>query len=342
MTDIAHALGIGILTYIAARLIGDHVTPKGTLSFAALVLAAPVAIAFMFYVWRPLRFALALLAMMLVFGRVPKPSETVVATKRSFYGVYRVVDKDRYRILFHGATNHGAQLLDNSRSCMPLSYYYPTGPLGELFSTFTGMQAKSNIGVVGLGTGSIGGYASPGQSWTFYEIDPAVEAIARNPNYFGFLANCVPQARVVIGDARISLTTQPDAVHDVIVVDAFSADAVPLHLLTREAMALYMSKLAPHGVLAFHISNKYFNLQPPLARLARDAGVFAGVRIDGEGTPTEKAEGKTPSTWVVMVRSPADLGALTRDNRWQLFPRDVEGESWTDNYSNVLEALKLR
>jgi SAM-dependent methyltransferase len=341
MIDIAHALGIGILTFVAARIVGDHFTPKGTLTFAAYVFAVPAAIALIFYVWRPIRFALAVAAMSLVLARYPNPNESLIATKRSFYGVYRVIDRDQYRVLLHGTTNHGAQLKDINQRCWPLSYYYPTGPLGELFSTFKGPQAKSNIGIVGLGTGSIGGYASKGQVWTFYEIDPAVEDIARNPNYFDYLSDCVPQARVVIGDARISLATQPDAIHDVLVIDAFSSDAIPLHLLTREAMALYVRKLAPNGVLAFHISNRYFNLQPPLARLARDAGLFAGVRVDGEGTPDEKARGKTPSTWVVMARSPADLGALTRDNKWQRFPPDVAGDSWSDNYSNVLEALQL-
>jgi spermidine synthase len=250
-----------------------------------------------------------------------------------------------------------------------LSYFYPTGPLGELFATFTGNHVKSNIGIIGLGTGSTGGYAQPGQAWTFYEIDPQIESTARNPRYFTFLRDCAPQSRVVLGDARISLGQQPNGIHDVIVVDAFTSDAIPVHLLTREALALYTSKLAPGGVIAFHISNRYVNLRPILSRLARDASLAAYLRMDRDITQIEAFEGKLPSTWVVMARSTADIEALTTiqidracvasiasgatvntcagrvatpDSKWLRFTADVTGLAWTDNYSNVLETLRIR
>jgi spermidine synthase len=145
---------------------------------------------------------------------------------------------------------------------------------------------------------------------------------------------------VIIGDARLSLANQPDGLHDMIVVDAFSSDAIPVHLLTREAMALYVRKLAPNGVLVFHISNRYVNLRRVLARQARDANLVAYVREDRNVTPLEAYEGKLPSVWVVMARSNRDLRPT--GSRWLRFPADVKGASWTDNYSNVLETLKLQ
>ena len=145
----------------------------------------------------------------------------------------------------------------------------------------------------------------------------------------------------MIGDARISLANQADGIHDVLVIDAFSSDAIPVHLLTREAMTLYVRKLAPNGVLAFHISNRYVNLRRVLGRLARDVNLVAYVREDRSVTPLEGYEGKVPSAWVMMARSTADLGPLALDPRWLRFPADVLGASWTDNYSNVLETLKL-
>ncbi len=338
--DIPFAVVVGIL--VLALELGMQLAriPAGTTPFAVFVFATPLAIALMLRK-RPIQFGLALGAIALVAWLYPDWSQSVVAKERSFYGVHSIANRMSYRVLLHGTTNHGAQSLRPPRRCVPLTYYYPTGPLGQLFSTFMGDYAKSNIGIVGLGTGSTAGYAQPQQRWTFYEIDPAIERIARNPRYFTFLRDCAPQARVVLGDARISLAREPDGVHDVIVFDAFSSDAIPVHLLTREAMGLYLRKLAPRGVMAFHISNRYVNLRRVLARLARDGNLVAYVRTDQDVTPLEAYEGKLASIWVVVARSAADFGPLTGDSRWLKLPADLGGRSWTDSYSNVLETLRL-
>ena len=341
LSDIALAVGLGIIAFLAEFGVGFFLARKGSLVFVVYALALPVVIALIFY-RKPFRFSAAAAAISLSVILYPDPNRSTVAIERSFYGVHRIENRGAYRVLLNGNTHHGSQSLRPPRRCVPLSYYSQTGPLGDLFATFTGDHAKSDFAIIGLGTGSTGGYARPGQRWTFYEIDPQIERIARNPRYFTFLRDCVPQARVIIGDARISLTRQPDRVHDVIVVDAFSSDAIPIHLVTNEAIDLYVRKLAPQGVLAFHISNRYVNLRRVLARLARDANLVAYVREDRDVTPLDFYEGKLPSVWVMMARQPGDLGALSMDRRWLRFPADVSGASWTDNYSNVLETLKLR
>ena len=324
------------LEFVAARL----KLPLGSLRFVGVVFALPAIIALCFRQKR-VRFAAGLGAIVLVAAFYPQWNQSVIARARSFYGVYFVADRGEYRVLIHGTTNHGAQSLRPQTKCIPLTYYFPSGPLGHLFMSFQGEQAKSDIAVIGLGAGSTAGYAQPGQRWTFYEIDPTVERIARDPRYFTLLRDCAPQARVILGDARISLAKEPDGTHDLIILDAFTSDAIPVHLLTREALDLYFRKLSPHGVLAFHISNRYFDLRPVLSRLARDAHVVAYLRSDDDVTPAEARAGKAASQWVVMARRPEDLGGLLNDKQWMVSLPNVTGTAWTDDYSNVLGALVL-
>jgi hypothetical protein len=332
---IAAALGLLVvgLEFLAATL----ELPVGTLRFVGVVFALPSIIALCFRQKR-VRFAAGLGAILLAAAFYPQWNQSVIGRARSFYGVYVVANRGASRFLYHGTTNEGAQSLVPELKCMPLTYYFPTGPLGHLFISFQGEYAKSEIAVIGLGAGSTGGYALPGQRWTFYEIDPAVERIARDPRYFTFLSDCAPQARVILGDARISLAREPDGTHDLIILDAFTSDAVPVHLLTREALDLYFRKLSPHGVLAFHISNRYFNLAPALSRLARDAHVVAYLQSD-DATPAEDRLGKASSDWMVMARRPEDLGKLLYETNWRASLPTVTGAAWTDDYSNVLGAL---
>jgi hypothetical protein len=338
--DAALAVLLGVLVIAAGFVARLFRVPWGSLAIIVYVFALPAIIALVFS-RRVIRFGAAVAGIVVGAAFIGDSSQALVATDRSFYGVHKILNRGAYRVLMNGNTHHGAQSLRTERRCEPLSYYYPTGPLGSVFDTFTGAHAKSDFAIIGLGTGSTAGYAKPGQRWTFYEIDPAIEHIARNPEYFTFLRDCAPQARVVLGDARLSIASEPNNAHDLIVVDAFSSDAIPVHLLTREAMSLYVSKLAPHGVLAFHISNRYVNLRRVLGRLARDANLAAYVREDRDVTPLETYDGKLPSVWVVMARSSDDLASLAVDTRWLRFPSDVAGRSWTDDYSNVLETLKL-
>jgi len=246
-----------------------------------------------------------------------------------------------FHLLIHGKILHGRQSLDPARRREPLTYYHRTGPIGQVLAQY-GQAPQERIAVVGLGAGTLACYAQRGQSWTYYEIDPVVLKIARDERFFTFLRDSPGDIRVVLGDARLSLVSAPPQNFDLLIMDAFSSDAIPVHLVTREALALYLRKLAPHGILAFHISNLHLDLEPVFAALAHDAGLASLIRDYTEVSPAERAAGKSPSIWLVMTREADDLAALARDRRWQL-PRRREGQTvWTDDHSSLLSAFRWR
>ncbi|MCP4808671.1 MAG: hypothetical protein GY884_25300, partial [Proteobacteria bacterium] len=172
--------------------------------------------------------------------------------------------------------------------------------------------------VVGLGTGSLACYATPAQRWTFYEIDPDVLAVASDPDYFSFLKNArAASIEHVLGDARLQLERRPDASYDILAIDAFSSDAIPTHLMTREALELYFDKIRPDGVLAMHVSNRVFDLPPVLAHISHDIGLTAAYRDDRLLTYDTIDDGHSPSIWMVFARDPGSLKALLRTGNWQ-------------------------
>ena len=198
--------------------------------------------------------------------------------------------------------------------------------------------------MIGLGVGSLAAYAGQGTALTYYEIDPEVLRAAEDSGSFHFLAVARlrgAQIDVILGDARLTLARAQDAAHDMLILDAFSGDAVPVHLLTREALALYRRKLSPRGVLAVHISNIYLDLKPVLAALAKDAGCVCLFRDDLDITPVEMRAGKFPSQWVVIATDLADVKPLTSSGRWAQYI-GVKDQPWTDDFSNVLSVMRWR
>ena len=201
-------------------------------------------------------------------------SSNTLFQKRSFFGVMAVRESvltdeqnkpESYHELFHGTTKHGAQRLPEHLAKIPLTYYSQPGPMGQLFKTFDKQDVAWKIGVVGLGAGALACYAKPTQDWTLYEIDPLVINIASNPDYFTYLSRCLPKSTMRVGDARLALEKEPDQHFDLLIMDAFSSDAVPTHLLTKEALELYFRKLKPNGILAFHITNRHLALKKVLS-----------------------------------------------------------------------------
>ena len=298
---------------------------------------------------RPLRFAAGVAALLVASSLYTPNVGQILHTERNFFGVLRVTDSPngRLRFLLHGGTVHGSQSLDALQSREPLAYYTRSGPVGSIL---TAMQAKAFYGdngetrkpswaVVGLGAGAMACYLQPGESLTYYEIDPLVKRIALDPHYFTYLQQCAPSAQVVLGDARLKLRGAPDSSYDLIVLDAFSGDMIPMHLMTREAIALYVSKLAPGGMMAFHISNIYMQLGPTLGALAHDAGLVC-LRRDDLATQAQSDAGKLSSSWVVMARSRSDLGLLATDPRWMPVNVPSKTQVWTDDYSNLLRVIK--
>lgn len=311
-------------------------------AMSGLVFGAPALGAF-FLSRRPLRFALSVGALLVAGSFYHGEKGRVLFAERSFFGVHRVTldPTGQYHLLVHGMTLHGMQSLDPARRREALTYYHRTGPIGDVLAA-VGRDPAKKIGAVGLGAGSLASFAAPRQSWTYFEIDPVVLKLARDERYFTFLRDTPADLRVVLGDARRSLAEERDAAFDLLILDAYSSDAIPVHLVTREALALYARKLAPAGVLAFHISNLHLDLEPVFGNLARDAHLVCLTRDDTEVPATERALGKAPSVWLVMARNAADFGALSRDPRWVPARTDDGQAVWTDDYSSLLSVFRWR
>jgi spermidine synthase len=301
---------------------------------ANVLLVLPPLIAFQFS-RRRLRFALAVAAVVLAgsmadIGRV-------LHTERSFFGVHRVVidTTGSYHDLMHGSTLHGRQSRDPALSREALGYYTATGPAGDILAT---IPRPSRVAVVGLGVGTLSAHAVAGDRWTFYEIDPAVERIARNPRFFTYLADSAGQVRVVLGDARLNLAATFER-YDLVILDAYTSDAIPIHLLTREAVQLYFARISPRGLVALHVSSRHFSLGPVVSAISRDLGLVGHLRQgrqDAEGL----RRSHWSSEWAVLARDADHLGALPRDSRWIPLDAVPASRTWTDDYSSILTVLR--
>jgi hypothetical protein len=339
--DLALPLAIGAL--VAGLIVGTRAIglAAGPLSYG-LIFGLPALICFGFS-RRRLRFALSIAAIFVASTLYTSNQGRVLHAERSFFGIHRVLldPSERFHVIAHGGTLHGRQSLDPARAREPLSYYTVSGPIGQVIAASSGAHERRRVAAIGLGAGSLACYSRPGQVWTFYEIDPSVERIARDPAYFTFLRDCAPAAQIVLGDARLALVHAADESYDLMVLDAYSSDSTPVHLITREALALYRAKLAPGGVLAFHVSNQYLDLKPVLGDLARDADLIALSQDDLVLDPGEAARGKSASQWVIMARDHADFGALAGDRRWQPLEGRPDRVVWTDDFSSILSVLRM-
>ena len=287
----------------------------------------------------PFRFAATIGAMLFVGLLLNRAGGTQRLATRSFYGVYQIIDDSSARIrdFYSGTTIHGAEVFgDSGRS--PATYYHRDGPLGALFGARAWRAAPWRVGVVGLGVGSTAAYARPGETWTFYEIDPLVARIAADNSWFHYLHAAAAAPTIVLGDARLSLAAALPRSLDVLLVDAFSSDAIPTHLLTREALQLYRQRLAEDGVIAWHISNRYLDLRPVLEGLAADAGMTALIFSD-QKIPKDSG-GRFPSIWVVMSAGPKTVDAIRSDSRWLPLRSPRPPILWTDERSDVFSVLR--
>lgn len=270
---------------------------------------------------------------------------------RSYFGVYTVTDypAQGQRRLAHGTTLHGLQRTDPAHRREATTYYGPQSGVGLTLAKAEALAGPgASIGIVGLGAGTLACYRRPGQQWTFFEIDPVMVDIARDPGKFTFLSDCADDAPVVVGDARLQIAQQPPAQFDVVVIDAFSSDAIPLHLLTKEAIGIYARALKPDGILLIHISNRFFGLEPVLAEEARARGWTAAIRLD-PGPATEGIDDLTASNWVALTATPGRMTQLTgglrprdkadEDDAWVALQSTPGFERWTDDYASTLPVL---
>jgi hypothetical protein len=285
----------------------------------------------------------SLTALGFLFNCAWTPGLNRVSLTRSFFGVHQVIDTadGEFRLLFHGTTVHGAmRLRDNEGRALtgrpePLTYYYFGGPISEAVEMARNAHGLRRVAVVGLGSGSLACHRKDGESWTFYEIDPEVVRIAEDAASFRFISQCAPQAPVVLGDARLTLAAANTA-YDLIVLDAFSSDSIPVHLLTREALQIYRAKLAPNGQIIVHISNRHLDLAPIVGAAAESVGLvpyFKRKNVD-----FVKTGYKTSSAVMLLTRSEKDLAAAPTEQGWSKENAPASA-MWTDDFSNILGAL---
>jgi hypothetical protein len=290
-------------------------------------------------------YAAALCGAMLSIGGWTKMGYSLAEGKmtRSYFGVYSIRDSRSARLLVHGTTIHGIQNRGSAeRERSPISYYAPPSGVGAALSAAPQLFGPAaRIGIVGLGSGTLSCYARSGQQWTFYEIDPVMVEIARDPRRFTFLSRCLPDAKVDIGDARLVLAGKPANSADILVVDAFSSDAVPMHLLTREAFATYRSHLAPNGLLMVHISNRYLDLRPVVAAAANE-GWTARIRTyvpDRQGY----RQNHSGSIWVALSPEAGIIAALAAADPlipWEPLSARPGFAPWTDGFASILPIIK--
>src|SRR6266511_485555 len=332
------------LFWIPSATVAEWVTPIELKINKLLGYGVPL-FALFFLRRRPLALALGLMAVLLVGDFVDARNGNQILETRSFFGVLRVTrdnDLSGYTELWHGTTLHGRQSLDPKLRREPIAYYHRGSPIALVMAELERRSTLIHVAVIGLGTGTMAAFVRPGDTITFYEIDPKVRDIATNRFYFGYVPEAISRGatvRIEMGDARIRMDQvrkeRPGERYDLIVVDAFSSDAIPVHLLTREAFRLYVEMLSIRGLLVLHLSNRYLSLEPVVANLAEDTHLD-GRLIRHDLSPT--AEGASASTWAVLARTPEALSDLTRDPDWtaaKLDPKPGVGV-WTDDFHNLL------
>jgi len=291
---------------------------------------------------RSIRFGLGVGAVLIAASFCNLFEDRVLLQQRSFFGVL-VVEKDRFfHRLVHGTTLHGKQFMDENRHDVPLTYYHRTGPIGQIMAAYnnpTNPKELPKVGLIGLGTGTMACYARKDQEFTFYDIDPLVKKIAQNTDYFTYWSDAVERGAKLnlrINDARLEIERQvadePDRPEEdkysIMVVDAFSSDAIPIHLITKEALQVFLKMMRQDGKIAFHVSNRYLDLKPVLANLAQEEGLTVYYNSDDEGdswNPLSPFHGKTGSTWVVLARDEKHLERLWTTKTWLPRRKEMQG-----------------
>ena len=334
--------------WIAARFdIGFGRYGVTTAMVAALGLALVA-----FWKWPPRQLVMALL-MFAAIAFYPSGVKRGEA-QRSYFGVYRVGPAGDYNILMHGTTLHGAQRVRDDKGeeitdPVPGTYYYPKSPMAQSVRIVREALANSGpagtpprlgrYGVIGLGAGSLSCLSKPGEKWRFFEIDPLMISIAKNPDNFTFLAKCQPQVDIVIGDARLTMSREPDSSLDLIIVDAFSSDAVPVHLMTAEALRLFLAKTTPTGVVVLHVSNRYLDLDSVAAATLELVPGASGLIVSDDDA--DGSYGETSSTVVVIAKSEAVLAPFrTLKSVYELNPNGLR--AWTDDFSDIIGPFRSK
>jgi hypothetical protein len=308
------------------------------------VLSALLALALNANRWKI--FATVVVALVLL--RAYPSDDGRVETVRSFFGVHKIVvtPNGQYHVLMHGTTIHGAEKFKNDDGTPvtgqpePITYYHRDGGIGQAITAIRERKgAPLRVAVIGLGAGTLTCAAEPGEEWKFFEIDQTMVDTARNPKYFTYVQVCEPNLEPVIGDARLTFAREPDGIYDLVIVDAYSSDAIPIHLATEEAMEIYKSKLAPQGAVVMHVSNRHLELSSVVVGIADANDLKSWVYSEDTNRDNEYI---FSTSVVVSAREEADVGKLSSSDQWALTEAKDDQRVWTDDYSNVLGAVWRR
>jgi hypothetical protein len=346
ISDLAYGVTIPSLIFIVVMVLYGRRMDASMLIVVGLLLCC---VGLLLNRGRPLAMAAIMLAMFFAIFVDETMGSRIITQERSFFGVLRtrVIDDPDHpsapplRILMHGTTIHGAQLAAPGFSRLPLTYYNPRTALGDAIVAGLSAHDTSSLALIGLGAGSTACLMRPSDRLTIFEIDPSVVRLSAMPHGdFTYVPECQPHADIRLGDARLQIATEPDNSYNVIVVDAFTSDAIPAHLLTREALALYLRKATPDGLVILHLSNRNLALVSEAARVARDLGAPALYRLsDRVPMPYTGVFGGLPASVMIVARTPEVLSRLRLQGPdWRIFPAPP-GAGWTDDYINMARAL---
>src|ERR1700686_395519 len=290
----------------------------------------------------------ATVAVALLLIRAYPSDDGRVETVRSFFGVHKIVvtPHGQYHVLMHGTTIHGAEKFQNDEGTPvtgrpePITYYHKDGGIGQAISAIRERKGGPlRVAVIGLGSGTLTCALEPGETWKFFEIDQSMVDTARDPKYFTYIQQCEPDLKPVIGDARLTFAREPDGIYDLIIVDAYSSDAIPIHLATEEAMAIYKAKLAPQGAVVMHVSNRHLELSSVVVGIADANDLKSWVYSEDSNRDDEYI---FSTSVVISAREEADVGKLASSEQWAETEADENQRVWTDDYSNVLGAVYRR
>lgn len=331
----------GLALYAGVAQLAQHLDTLGTV----LILLTGL-----IYSFRKKPLSLALLTATIIFFILSLRGSlsNILLQERTFFGVISVRENillneqarpEKFHALYHGTTKHGAQRLPAKLRTTPLTYFSRPGPIGQFFAEYNNQNDNWKIAVVGLGAGTLSCYAKKNQQWKFYELDPNIVAIAQNPKYFTYLQQCSKNHAIVVGDARISIQKEADNSLDLLIIDAFSSDSIPTHLLTQEAFVLYFSKIKANGLLAFHITNRHLSLKKVISDHAKNMQFAALIQ---EFKPQTDKPLVIATDWVVMANNATTLQALkqSRLGQWQHMPLYFDMTTWTDDFTNIITIWK--
>lgn len=266
--------------------------------------------------------------------------KVLIGQDRNYFGIIKIYEEKNYNFLYHGTTLHGAQPRDEKQQFLPVTYYSPGGPASDVFKELSKKRGKQEVGVIGLGVGSVVCYKAPGRHFDFFEIDQDIARYAEDPKYFTYLSGCGSPYDIILGDGRLKIAEKADKTYDMIFLDAFSSDNIPIHVMTKEAFAIYFAKLKDNGVITMNISNRYLDLRPVLVAIGKELGFTVYFKFhQPESKKDDISELYTASMFAVMAKDEKALAPYVENYDWKPYTKDYNVRPWTDDYANILSVV---